>query len=132
MTGRALTSFPSIRTDLRNAGADVIVNPVKVGGHLLAGSTEGPHGAEYIGDLATSGGRVNRRERQAREYEIGRPLSEASDGLGVRIYRKGRPHGFWEPETVALERGDLIVEIVRSDSLPDTSSRTSGLRSGLL
>ena len=33
--GRTLTSFPSIRTDLRNAGAEVIDQDVVVDGNLI-------------------------------------------------------------------------------------------------
>ena len=33
--GRTLTSFPSIRTDLRNAGADVVDQDVVVDGNLI-------------------------------------------------------------------------------------------------
>jgi len=75
----------------RNAGADVIINPVSFGGQLLAGSTTGAHVAEYISDLATTGGRVALRERAVRPTEVGRSLAAVSDGLGVRIYRTGGP-----------------------------------------
>jgi len=73
----------------RNAGADVIINPVSFGGQLLAGSTTGAHVAEYISDLATTGGRVALRERAVRPTEVGRALAAVSDGVGVRIYRGG-------------------------------------------
>ena len=33
-------------------------------------------------------------------------------GLGVRVYRDGRPMGFWEAGARALQAGDTIVEIV--------------------
>lgn len=33
--GRTLTSFPSIRTDLRNAGAEVVDQDVVVDGNLI-------------------------------------------------------------------------------------------------
>jgi len=35
VTGRTLTSFPSIRTDLRNAGADVVDQEVAVDKNLI-------------------------------------------------------------------------------------------------
>jgi protease I len=35
VAGRTLTSFPSIRTDLRNAGADVVDQDVVVDGNLI-------------------------------------------------------------------------------------------------
>ena len=33
-------------------------------------------------------------------------------GLGLRVYRAGRPFGFWEPEAASLCQGDVIVEIL--------------------
>lgn len=96
----------------RNAGADVIINPVSFGGQLLAGSTTGAHVAEYLSDLATQGGRVALRERAVKPAEVGRSLSEVSDGVGLRIYRGGRPFGFWEAETARLEADDTLVEII--------------------
>ena len=44
--------------------------------------------------------------------ECGKPLSAITNGLGVRVYREGRPYGFWEPEARALIPGDCIVEIL--------------------
>jgi voltage-gated potassium channel len=44
--------------------------------------------------------------------EHGQPLSALTRGLGVRVYRDGKPYGFWEPEAKALQPGDVIVEIL--------------------
>jgi voltage-gated potassium channel len=52
------------------------------------------------------------RERVVESAEVGKPLSAIATGLGVRIYRDGDLHGFWEAEAAALRAGDLIVEIV--------------------
>ncbi|MEU5835194.1 type 1 glutamine amidotransferase domain-containing protein [Streptomyces diacarni] len=41
LSGRRLTSWPSIRTDLRNAGAEVVDEEVVVDGRLI--SSRGPH-----------------------------------------------------------------------------------------
>jgi voltage-gated potassium channel len=103
----------------RQAGATTVINPVSFAGLLLAGSTESAHIADYIADLASSGGRVQLQEREVTTPECGKPLSAIANGLGVRVYRDGRPHGFWEPEAQALIAGDCIVEI-----LP--TSRTEG------
>lgn len=96
----------------RQAGATTVINPVSFAGLLLASSTEGAHLADYLADLASSSGRVQLRERPARREEIGKPLTAIEDGLGVRLYRGGVPHGFWEPEAAALEADDVVVEIV--------------------
>ena len=96
----------------RQAGATTVINPVSFAGLLLAGSTHGAHISDYIADLASSSGRVRLSERQVRDEECGRPLSEITVGLGVRLYRDGIPHGFWEPEARSLIPGDCIVEIL--------------------
>ncbi|PZU60209.1 MAG: potassium transporter TrkA [Sphingobium sp.] len=99
----------------RQAGATTVINPVSFAGLLLASSTTGKHLADYMADLAASGGRVKLAEREVRPEEVGKPLSAAGPGLGVRIYRGGRPIGFWEADAQALIMGDCIVEIVPGD-----------------
>ncbi|MEA3018126.1 MAG: voltage-gated potassium channel [Sphingomonadales bacterium] len=96
----------------RQAGATTVINPVSFAGLLLASSTQGSHIADYLADLASSSGKVQLCERKVREDEHGKPLSAIVRGLGVRIYRDGRPYGFWEPEAAALMPGDAIVEIL--------------------
>ena len=96
----------------RQAGATTVINPVSFAGLLLAGSTHGAHIADYIADLASSSGRVQLHEREVAPEECGKPLSAIARGLGVRVYRDGRPYGFWEPEARSLCEGDCIVEIL--------------------
>jgi len=99
---------------LRQAGADAIINPVVLGGHLLARAATNGHAVDYIKDLAAAEGRVALCERTARADEVGRPLSAIATGLGVRIIRAGRAIGWFDPEAQQLEAGDIIVEIVRA------------------
>ena len=96
----------------RQAGATTVINPVSFAGLLLAGSTHGEHIADYLADLATTSGRVQLAERTIGPDEQGKPLSEVSKGIGVRLYRQGKPYGFWEPEAGRLLPGDIIVEII--------------------
>lgn len=96
----------------RQAGANTVINPASFAGLLLAGSTHGPHIADYMADLAASDGRVALHERLVMPGEVGKPLSALTTGLGVRLYRGGQCHGFWEPEAKSLEAGDTLVEIV--------------------
>jgi voltage-gated potassium channel len=96
----------------RQAGATTVINPVSFAGLLLAGSTQGLHISDYIADLASSSGRVKLSERTVTEEECGKPLTALTRGIGVRIYRDGKPYGFWEPEAQALHPGDCIVEIL--------------------
>jgi voltage-gated potassium channel len=96
----------------RAAGATTVINPVSFAGLLLAGSCHGPHIAEYLSDLAAIDGRVALKERMVHPDEVGKPLSTIATGLGVRLYRDERPHGFADPAAQALQPGDVIVEIV--------------------
>ncbi len=100
----------------RQAGANNVINPVSFTGLLLAGSAQGAHVADYMADLAGIGGRVQLRERPVAAEEVGRSIDQlASEGRGLRIYRAGKPYGFWEPEAQQLEHGDQIVEVVRCE-----------------
>lgn len=121
LTARHLAPGLPISTAVRNednellarqAGATTVINPVSLGGVLLAGSTASSHTVDYIADLASAEGRVRLHERPVAPEECGRSLAELSSGLGVRVYRGAEHYGFWEPETRSLEPGDIIVEIV--------------------
>ena len=96
----------------RLAGADVVVNPFDFAGLLLATTHGGQHIADYLADLATTGGRVRLVERDVRPDEVGRALKDLTDGLGLRIIRDGTPYGFWRPQVEKLEAGDVIMEII--------------------
>lgn len=96
------------------AGANTVINPASFAGLLLAGSTTGPHLAEYMMDLAGLHGAVSLHERSVAAEEIHRPLSSITTGLGLRIYRHGQRYGFWQPEAQSLEPGDKIIEVVPS------------------
>ncbi len=98
---------------LHQAGADAIINPVLLGGHLLARAATNGHAVDYIMDLAAANGRVALCERPVRADEVGKPLAAITTGLGVRIIRAGQPVGWFDPGAQALEAGDLLVEILK-------------------
>jgi voltage-gated potassium channel len=97
---------------VRQAGANAVVNPVDLGGQLLARATGSARVVDYVTDLVTSSGRVHLCERAVTAAEVGKPLSAVATGLGVRIHRDGGLIGFWEEGAKALRNGDFIVEIV--------------------
>ena len=100
----------------RQAGANNVINPVSFTGLLLAGSAQGEHVADYMADLASVGGRVQLRERPVATEEVGRSLDQlSSGGRGLRIYRAGKPYGFWESEAQRLEHGDQLVEVINCE-----------------
>lgn len=96
----------------RAAGATTVINPVSFAGLLLAGSAHGPNISDYLADLASAHGRVHLAEREVQAEECGKSLTEIATGLGVRVYREGKPIGFWEPAAGSLRTGDRIVEII--------------------
>lgn len=96
----------------RDAGADVIVNPISFGGQLLAGSTVGPHLADYVADLVTRGGRSDLHERVVTAGEIGRAPEEVTTGQVLRIYRGDRCVTMDQPEARVLAAGDVLIEVV--------------------
>ncbi|MFC3098481.1 potassium channel family protein [Altererythrobacter palmitatis] len=101
----------------RQAGADNVINPVRFTGLLLAGSAQGAHIADYLADLASVSGRVQLVERAVAPDEVGKPLSQLkSGGRGLRIYRQGQAIGFWEDAACALQAGDIVVEILPTDT----------------
>ncbi len=97
---------------VRKAGADTVINPVTLGGHLLARAAGGSHVVDYINDLVTAEGRVQLVERAARPEEVGKPLAACQGGLAVRIIRGSEAIGFWEPGAASIAAGDIILEIV--------------------
>lgn len=101
---------------MRQAGANVVVNPVDLGGHLLARATGSAHVVDYVRDLVTNSGEVCLLERQVKPAEVGRALAEVSTGLGVRILRDGASIGFWEAPAKSLRAGDIVVEIIPTPS----------------
>lgn len=94
------------------AGATSVINPVSFAGLLLAGSVEGQGITEYLRDLASCGGRVRLHEREIEAFEVGKSLSEAAIGMGMRIMRDGEPIGFWEEAASELKPGDRIIEVI--------------------
>ncbi|OYZ14375.1 MAG: potassium transporter TrkA [Sphingomonadales bacterium 28-64-96] len=100
---------------LHQAGADAIINPVLLGGQLLARAATNGHAVDYITDLAAARGRVALCERAVRADEVGQPLSSLTTGMGVRIIRAGKPIGWFDAAAQRLEAGDIVVEIVRAD-----------------
>ncbi len=97
----------------RQAGATNVINPVSFTGLLLAGSAHGAHVADYMADLASVNGRIQLAERPVTSEEVGKSIDElATGGRGLRVYRGGRPFGFWEPEVQKLQNGDVIVEVI--------------------
>lgn len=96
----------------RAAGGTSVINPVSFAGLLLAGSVEGQGITEYLRDLASCGGKVRLHERVIEPFEVGKSLSEAAIGIGMRIKRDDDTIGFWEDAARELKEGDRIIEVI--------------------
>lgn len=111
----------------RQAGANIVINPVRFTGLLLAGSAKGAHIADYLADLASVTGRVQLVEREITAEECGCSIAELrSGGRGLRVYRGGQILGFWEDECQNLQPGDIVVEIVPTESGEDRGDGHNG------
>ena len=97
---------------LVQAGANVVLNPIRMGGHMLARAAADRHAVDTLADRPSPGARLLLTERIARAEEVGRPLSAVESGLAVRLIRGGVSHGFWDKPVSAA--GDTIVEVVRA------------------
>lgn len=97
---------------LYQAGADVVINPVSLGGHLLARSSSHQHAVDYVRDLADSDGRVVLRERAADATDIGGSLAAIKSGIGVRLIRDGVPVVTKNGDEMTIMAGDKLIEIV--------------------
>jgi len=50
--------------------------------------------------------------------EVGKSLDQlVTGGRGLRVYRAGTPHGFWEPEAGELREDDTVVEIKPTEAM---------------
>ena len=98
----------------RAAGATTVINPVSFAGLLLATACTGARVTDALVDLAGIRGQVTLVERQVAAGEVGQPLSAIRTGLGLRVHRGGSILSFDHPAAMALQTGDIIVEIVRT------------------
>lgn len=96
---------------LKQAGADVTVSPSQISGFLLADSVSHRHVTDFVLDVLSSGGRLLLNERPAAESELGKPAGVVGDTMIVRIYRDGKPVGFWEPEGQVIRAGDIVLAL---------------------
>lgn len=97
---------------LYQAGANFVINPIGLGGQILARSSDNREAVEYLKDLTTADGRVLLRQRDVTDAEVGKPFHQIATGFCLRIIREGSEIGFWEVDQANLQAGDVIIEIV--------------------
>lgn len=97
---------------LAQAGATIVLNPIRMGGHMLARAAADRHAVDTLADLASADKGLLLTERTARPDEVGRQLDAIATGLAIRVIRDGRSLGFWDKPVIAA--GDTIVEVIRA------------------
>lgn len=97
---------------LAQAGATVVLNPIRMGGHMLARAAADRHAVDTLADLASADTGLLLTERPARADEVGQRLDQVATGLAVRLVRGDTSLGFWDRPVIAA--GDTIVEVVRA------------------
>lgn len=96
---------------LRQAGADATVSPAQISGFLLADSVANRHVNEFVLDVLSSGGRLLVVERHPRPEEVGQAAGVIGQSMILRIYRDGKPIGFWEPAARAIQPADTLLAL---------------------
>lgn len=99
---------------LHQAGASVVVNSVRFGGHLLARATVSPKAVDTAADLVSADGRMVLRERTAEADDVGKSLRDLRQGIAIRLIRGGRNYCAFDREAASVETGDIIVEIAEA------------------
>lgn len=90
----------------------MVLNPIRMGGHMLARASVDRHAVDALADLASAEGGLLLTERPARPAEVGKRLNEVADGLGLKLVRDGTAIGFWDRPVIAA--GDTIVGVVQA------------------
>ncbi len=97
---------------LAQAGANVVLNPIRMGGHMLARAAADRHAVDTLADLASADHGLLLRERRARPAEIGQRLDQITGGIALKLVRGEETLGFWENPVIA--EGDGIVEVIQA------------------
>lgn len=96
---------------LRQAGADDVVAPAKLGGYLMADAIATPLGLRFVTDLLTTRGLMNMVERPATTAEIGLRIRDVPHHLVVGVQRGDHVIGFWDSPEEVIQSGDRLLAI---------------------
>ena len=96
---------------MRQAGANVTVQPAQAGGYLLADAVFSSYINDYVLDLLNNEGLISFSERYAVADDIGQDMRNFKEGIVLRIYRNGEPVGFWEGSRSIIQEGDLLLYV---------------------
>lgn len=106
---------------LRQAGADDVVAPAKLGGFLMADAIATPLGLRFVTDLLTARGLMNMVERRATETEIGLRIRDVPHHLVVGVQRGDKIIGFWDSPEETIQAGDRLFAIHGERDIKDAA-----------
>ena len=95
---------------LRQSGAHQVVVSSETAGRLLGLSTTAPPLIDVVEDLLTPGEGMALACRSVKRDEVGRPPRQLEE-LVIALVRRGRVKQLGEPDTEALQTGDMLVYI---------------------
>lgn len=102
---------------LKRAGAQEVIAPSRLAGHLMADAVRSRYTTRFVNDLlAAEGGFLRITERIASAAEVGRAWRDMPGMLVVAVERAGEIVGFWEPGDQRIQEGDLIFAIEANPS----------------
>jgi voltage-gated potassium channel len=107
---------------LKQSGAHQVIVSSATAGRLLGMSTTAPPIIDVVEDLLTPGAGMALAVRSATRSELGKSPRELDDVV-IAIVRRGRIHQLGEPDTEALQTGDMVV-YVRDDRANNGSARS--------
>lgn len=97
---------------LKRAGAQEVIAPSRLAGHLMADAVNSRYTTRFVADLlAGPSGYMRIAERPARREEVGLAWRDVPGALVVAVERGGRIIGFWDEAAVRIEAGDLVFAI---------------------
>lgn len=102
---------------LKRAGAQEVIAPSRLAGHLMADAVRSRYTTRFVNDLlAAEGGFLRITERGADAAEVGRAWRDIPGMLVIAVERAGAIVGFWEPGAQRILEGDLIFAIEANPS----------------
>ncbi len=102
---------------LKRAGAQEVIAPSRLAGHLMADAVRSRYTTRFVNDLlAAPGGFLRITERNANAGEVGRAWRDIPGMLVIAVERAGTIVGFWDPGEQRILEGDLLFAIEANPS----------------
>jgi voltage-gated potassium channel len=94
---------------LKRSGADIIISPSVVGGHLMAAATHYEHLAVMLQDMLTAEKGIRLGERVVNEQEIGKGPKQLKGIVVIGVHREGKLLDVKDMDAVKLKSDDILI-----------------------